>query len=465
MPKNIWFYPAAVLLFLLSACTKDGFITNADAKLSITDSLKFDSVFTTTGSITKSFKIFNENDQKILISKIKLSGGNNSPFRMNVNGLPASEINDLEIAANDSIYIFVSVKINPSTSTLPFIVQDSILINYNGQTRFVQLEAYGRNAIFLRNAVITGNVSWNSTLPYVILGNIRVDTSAQLTVGAGSSVFLHADAPFIVDGTLILSGTKNEKVIFTGDRLDEPYKNFPGSWPGIYLRSSSRNNRFLFAVIKNAFQGVVAAGPSVNANPKLVMQQVIIDNAYDAGVLCNNSNVEINNSLISNCGSNIIIQSGGKYNVTHCTVASYSTRYINHNKPVLSVTDLGLINGAPAYAPLDAVFTNCIFWGENNSVNNEVIVNKQGNNSFAVKFVSCLYKAVNDPANSTLVSVIKNMNPVFDSLDFNNNYFDFRISNSIAPGIDKGVPTPFIKDLDDNIRNVGLPDIGCYEKQ
>jgi hypothetical protein len=74
MPRNILFYAAPILLFLLSACTKDGFITNADAKLSIADSLKFDSVFTTTGSITKSFKIFNENDQKILISKIKLSG-------------------------------------------------------------------------------------------------------------------------------------------------------------------------------------------------------------------------------------------------------------------------------------------------------------------------------------------------------------------------------------------------------
>ncbi len=207
MPKTIFFYPVAILLILLSACTKDGFITSADANLSMTDSLKFDSVFTTTGSITKSFKIFNENDQKILISKIKLSGGNNSPFRININGLPASETDNVEIAANDSIYIFVSVTINPSSSTLPFIVQDSILINYNGRTRFVQLEAYGRNAIFLKNAVITGNVSWNKTLPYVILGNIRVDTSAQLTVSAGTRIFLHADAPFIVDGTLILSAT------------------------------------------------------------------------------------------------------------------------------------------------------------------------------------------------------------------------------------------------------------------
>ena len=33
------------------------------------------------------------------------------------------------------------------------------------------------------------------------------------------------------------------------------------------------------------------------------------------------------------------------------------------------------------------------------------------------------------------------------------------------PGINAGVATGFLKDLDDKNRNVGLPDMGCYEKQ
>ena len=35
----------------------------------------------------------------------------------------------------------------------------------------------------------------------------------------------------------------------------------------------------------------------------------------------------------------------------------------------------------------------------------------------------------------------------------------------MGPGTNKGVATIFTKDLDDGNRNVGLPDLGCYEKQ
>ena len=55
----------AASLFMVS-CKKDSFISSSDARLSLSaDTLKYDTVFTTTGSITKSFKIFNDNDQKL----------------------------------------------------------------------------------------------------------------------------------------------------------------------------------------------------------------------------------------------------------------------------------------------------------------------------------------------------------------------------------------------------------------
>ncbi|MEI8059808.1 MAG: hypothetical protein WCG67_06580, partial [Ferruginibacter sp.] len=144
---------------MLYSCKKDSFITSPDARLYINaDTLKYDTVFTTTGSITKSFKIINQNDQKLRLSKVKLMGGTGSSFKINVNGTATSEVSDLEIAANDSIYIFVAVTINPNTANLPFVVSDSILISYNNNQRFVQLQAYGQNANFLLNTTVTGNI-------------------------------------------------------------------------------------------------------------------------------------------------------------------------------------------------------------------------------------------------------------------------------------------------------------------
>src|SRR5499427_3556208 len=61
-----------ISLLFLFACKKESFITSPDARVTITaDSLKYDTVFTTAGSVTQSFKIVNENDQKINISSVK----------------------------------------------------------------------------------------------------------------------------------------------------------------------------------------------------------------------------------------------------------------------------------------------------------------------------------------------------------------------------------------------------------
>ena len=456
----------AFCLFLAS-CKKDSFITSEFARLTITaDSLKYDTVFTTTGSITRSFKIINENNQKLRLSKVKLMGGPTSAYKMNVDGAAATEVNNLDIEANDSIYVFVSVTINPNAANLPFIVSDSILINYNGNDRYVQLQAYGQNANFLSNRVITGNVVWTNNLPYVILGSIRIDTTATLTIQPGCRIYSHATAPFIVDGTLTINGTQANNVTFTGDRLDEGYKDLPASWPGIYFRGSSKNNILTYAVVKNAYQAIVTEKPSINANPKIILHQCVVDNAFDAGILSVNSSLQADNSLISNCGSNIILSYGGVYNFTHCTVAGYSTNFLAHKNPVININNFSELNGGTVTADLNAVFRNNIFWGDEGIVPNEVTVYKQGANPFVVLFEKNIYRVQTDPTNSTLTGNIKNADPSFDSINVSKKIFDFRITKNLtAPGINAGVLTGFAKDLDNKNRNVGLPDLGCYEKQ
>ena len=393
-------------------------------------------------------------------------GGATSAYKMNVDGVATNEINNLDIEANDSIYVFVSVTINTNAANLPFIVSDSILVNYNGNNRYVQLQAYGQNANFLRNRVITGNVVWANNLPYVILGSIRIDTTATLTIQPGCKIYSHADAPFIVDGVLTVNGIKTNPVTFTGDRLDEGYKDLPASWPGIYFRGSSKNNVLTYAVVKNAYQAIVTEKPSVNANPKVILHQCIIDNAYDAGILSVNSSLQADNSLISNCGSNIILNYGGVYNFTHCTVAAYSTNYILHKNPMLSVNNFTQLASGTLTADLNAVFRNNIFWSDEGIVTNELSVIKQGANPFTVLFEKNMYRSAADPSNSTLTGNIRNADPSFDSIDVTKNIFDFRITkNTASPAINAGTLTGFTKDLDDKNRNVGLPDLGCYEKQ
>ena len=460
--------PLGLLLVVLSffSCKKDSFITSGVARLNIsTDSLRFDTVFTSVGSVTQSFKIRNDNDQMLRLSNVKLMGGSSSPFKININGIAANELNNIDIAAEDSIYIFVSVTVDPTTANLPFILSDSISVQYNGNQRWVQLEAYGQNARFMNGSIISSNTTWDNTRPYVILDFLNVAPGVTLTILPGTKIYAHANAPIIVDGTLNATGTVNNKIIFTGDRLDAPYRDYPAGWTGIIFRSNSINNYMQFVDVKNAYQAIVADQPASNAAPKLTMQQCIIDNAFDAGIFASNSSITAGNLLISNCANNIFVQGGGNYVFTHCTAASFSNNFLLHKTPVLSLSNYTVVNGNPVANNLQAAFTNCIFWGDNGFVDNEIIVNKEGATPFAVNFSNSLYRAAVDPANATFSNSIKNQDPLFDSIDVSNRYYDFRHTKSPAPGVNAGIATLITKDLDNNTRPVGLPDMGCYEKQ
>ncbi len=469
MKKGLYIFCLLFITYclLLTSCKKDTFITSSDATISTSvDSLTYDTVFTSVGSITQSFKINNTNDQKLRLSNVKLMGGTASPFTININGHPLPEVNNIEIAANDSIYVFVTVNIDPTTDNLPFIIEDSIQIEYNGNKKLVKLQAYGQNAIFLKGEVLSAPLTtWTNTLPYVILDSLKINSGATLRIQSGSKIYFHANAPLIVDGRLLVQGSKNNEVVFTGDRLDNDYKDLPASWPGIYFRETSKDNILTYAKIKNAYQAIVSLLPSTSlTNSKVTLNRCIIDNAYDAGILCVASSLEANNSLISNCGSNVAFLFGGEYNLTNCTVATYGNNYIEHKNPVLTVTNYNTIDEVN---DLNANFINCIFWGENGSVKDEVFVNKKGTGVFDVAFTNCIYKSESTDADTFFNPASKkNQPPLFDSIDVNKRYFDFHISNPLAPGYNNGtgIPASFLRDLD-FINRTDTPDIGSYEKQ
>ena len=310
----------------------------------------------------------------------------------------------------------------------------------------------------MRGRIIRSNETWNSDLPYVILGGIEIEPDAKLTINEGCKVYLHADAPIVVSGTLEVLGKKfdSTRVIFTGDRLDEPYRGYPASWPGIYFNPSSKDNIINYAVIKNAYQAVVVLNPPLNANPKLAISETIIDNAYDIGLLGIHTKITGQNLLVSNCDKNMVLVNGGDYQFTHCTIASYSTDFIRHERPVLLLSDY-LDNSQNA---LDALFRNCIFWGEEGMVENEIRVEKKGNPS--IIFDGVVWRVKDTPVTATGNS--SNQDPMFNAVDGERNLYDFHIKES-SPAINKGVNTSITLDLDGNPRPIGLPDIGSYEKQ
>lgn len=371
---RLMIYLFVTCLAMLSACRKSEVInTNTEVKLSFSsDTVLFDTVFTAVGSTNKRIKVYNDYAQAINISNIRLSGGSSSNFSLIVNGQALNEKSNLKIGAKDSISIFIKVLINPNNQSLPFIVQDSILFHTNGNAQSVQLLAYGQNAIFINDQVITGYTSWTSQLPYIIYKSVTVAPNVTLRIQPGTKVLFHSQAGMRVRGSLQVEGTVERPVLFAGDRMENYYAEEAGQWNGIHLLSSSNSSAIQHATIKNAIIGVRADSLGAGGSLKLLLNNTMIKNMSIAAVVGYGTKLAAFNNLFYNCGQYLFYGgAGGDYDLKHNTFAGYNPEFGRRNPAVY------LSDAASGYPPgnLKVSFVNNIVWGTQTE---EFLIDKKG---------------------------------------------------------------------------------------
>lgn len=450
-----------ILLVLLaaSACRKgERITTDPNAKLSISNpEILFDTIFTATGSITKRIKIANKNNDALKISEIKLAGGNSSPFSININGENLLSKNDLILNGQDSINLFVKVTINPNAQNLAFLVQDSIILNTNGNRQVVQLLAYGQNAIFINNAVINTNTIWAKALPYIINGTLTVKNGYTLTMQPGTKVYFHKDANLNVEGNLSVNGTVGEPVIFCSDRLEKIYNNEPGQWKGIFIKRNG-NGLIKHAIIKNASVGITSDSLSLNANPKLILSSSIIKNMQVAAYIGYHSELLAFNNLMYNCGNYLIYAvGGGSYNLKQNTFAGHNLNF-PRKTAALSFSDYLSAN---AYNKLQLDLTNNIIWG---SLTNELDIQRKTSAVVKLDLWHNIIRTTNSSYNNN--GNILNTDPLFVDKAMEN--FEVQSSSqAVKKGKDLSNDTYFgnylNKDIKENSRFFPST-LGCYEK-
>jgi len=467
------------LITITYGCRKERIIKDPGALLSFsTDTLTFDTVFTTIGSSTRHFKVFNPYNQSIIISSITLAGGQASSFRMNVDGLPGIAFSDLQIAPKDSMYIFVEVTVDPNNDNLPFVIYDSITFVTNGNPQRVVLEAYGQNAHFYSDQRVCD--VWNDDLPYVILKSILVDSNCTLTITEGVNIYLHANAYIFVrpTATLKVQGTKDSLVTFEGDRLEHFFDDLPGQWGGILFLRGSTGNEIRHARISEATSGIII-GSSTSTDladftypnkPNVSIYQTEIRNCSQWGIFSFFSDVKAENCLIYGCGdNNLALLFGGAHEFTHCTVANYGVIGITHTTPVLRLTNYAMQDQVAFLADFSATFTNSIFYGSKSvgtdPADGEIeldFLDVPGVGDTTYVFDHCILRTNMQKGPPLFESVLLNEDPRFENIEED----DYTPDDS-SPAIDAGKDLPgFAEDLFGNPRPVGPRwDIGAIERQ
>lgn len=462
----------SILIFLvgtiLFSCNQEEFTTAPGAKLQFaTDTVTFDTVFSTIGSTTKWFTVKNPNKQSVKISKIYLARGTRSPFRLNINGVQANEDFDVTISAGDSLFVFVEVTIDPTGQNNPMVVQDSIVFNLNGNMQDVDLIAFGQD-FHLFNGEILKAQRWQNDKPYLIYNSVLVDSLQTLNIDPGCRIHFHYGSSLFVKGTLKAAGTFEEPISFQGDRLEESYKNVPGQWGawtefkdgglyvygGLHFLVGSKDNVLDYSFIKNAQKGIQIDSMGFSGNPVLTISNSRIENMALNCIDARTTYLKAANCVFANSGSyTLALILGGDYEFNHCTVANYST-FGNRKEETLALNNY--YNYTKTSYNLNAVFGNCIIYGNKD---NEILISKDGTGLFTYLFKNCL---VNSNLKDGFENSVFNKDPRFVKVSENNFSID-----SLSPARNIGdleIAKRFPIDLDNysRLEDEG-PDAGALE--
>ena len=435
----------ALTLLVFSSCRKDFSAALSSGNLSFSkDTVYLDTVFTNIGSSTYNLKVYNKSNKNISIPLIALGKGENSFYRLNVDGVPGKIFENVEILAKDSLYIFIETTIDYGQVSNP-IYTDEIVFDNGENLQEVTLVTLVKDAHFLfpskdadgfietisigkttdgQDLKVNGfylqdNTTFTNEKPYVIYGYCAVPSGKTLTIEAGAKIHFHANSGLVIskNATLTINGDLNNNVFMEGDRLGPQFSNIPGQWGAIWLRAGSKNNSIKNTIIKNASAGIIADSIGNNSAPTLIIKNSQIYNSSNFGILGRETNIYGENLVINNSGqSSLACTIGGTYNFVHSTFANYwnnsfrqypsvlINNYFTYNKNNAQVVEKRNLHAAN--------FTNCIIDGNGNI---ELVIDKVDGTVFNYSFKNNLLRFKEIVDTNHYLDNIFNGNPHFKS--------------------------------------------------
>ena len=431
--------------------------TSADIKLIFsTDTILFDTLLTERLSITKRFRIFNTSKHAVSIDNIRLGLGSGSNYRIFANGKEGPAISDEVLNGGDSILVLVDADIDPEDEDMPYLVKDSVIVEWNTNRAHVKLVAWGQDAHYLKQHSLCDE-TWDSDRPYVIYDSLFIPPDCQLTIDPGVRILFNNNAALHVAGSLVVQGDSGSQVIFRNIRFDKNYIEAPGQWghpeigAGIIFYPQSTGNQIDYAIIENANGGIYMGIPDEDEDFDLVINHTIIRHMTRYGILSFTSDIYAANSLFYNCGSALLANlAGGSYSYEHCTFSNYPNFFVTED-PALQFSDYVETGENPIISDLDVEITNSIIWGANK---NEIIINEGGAN-INLDLTSNIIKYDGDIPNN-FTSNESNFPGFRDQIAF-----DYSL-DSLSFAIDQAIPGEITLDILGRERDSD-PDIGAFE--
>ncbi|MDE6741720.1 MAG: hypothetical protein K2J58_05250 [Muribaculaceae bacterium] len=465
MRTLFFFFISLLVSAFAGGCISDDFTTSPSDLLTFsTDTLRFDTVFTDLGTPTARLKVFNRASKAVNISSIRMRN-DDGIFSMNVDGVSGKTFEDVEIRANDSIFIFVECFIDSNEDPRPFIVEGQMDFVTNGVTQTVTLEAYGQNVRRLRGVTLEADAIFTDEMPYVVFDTLRVAEGATLTLKPGTRLLFHDKAVLQVDGTLNAVGETGKMISMRGDRLDDVlpdtgYEILAGQWQGVRFAPQSFGNRMEFVEMQSTVHGVVVDSCGITDREKLTLVNSWLHNSQGNVLRSEHAKVNAYGCCFSDAGEATVWLRGGVHEFVQCTMANYYLFAISPES-ILTLSYLTRAESSGITNPLmKASFDNCIIYGMTSPIT-------PGDLEDTDVYLRNVLLGVGGSDDNHFISCIWNENPEFETIR-DEYLFNYRLKED-SPAIGAGNPeyvTPqCLKDMDGVDRlEWGNPALGAYAR-
>lgn len=443
-----------VLISTVSSCRKEGLYTGNDAILSFSaDTLQFDTVFTTVGTVTRNFRIQNTSNKTLLLDINLQNLDGLGTFRINIDGVSGTEFKEIEIPANDYIYAFVEATIDYGNTNNPFVILDAIEYKYNNTVQNSYLQAWGQDAYFHSGVIYDEDVIWKNDKPHVIVrdtffGGFGVDTFSTLTIEPGCKIYTTFGAGLYVEGELNIGLAGNqEQVTFQSDRIETlqngiGFDDKAGLWTGIVLFSGSKANIYNTSInqaiigIQGRLDDEISVLWDNSSRPEILLDKVEIKNSSQNAFVAINCKSTVTNSLFYASGSQTVaIALGGEATFDNSTIYNNGTGGSDDSEALIISNIFRTRTGEQGANQLDkADFTNIIIYG---SAEEKMGLVESDLANFNYSFTNCVIKSQLEPEGG-FTACIFNQDPKFEDTSED----DFHLQDDspcIGAGFDNGI--------------------------
>lgn len=275
------------------------------------------------------------------------------------------------------------------------------------------------------SGIISQDTVWSKTYsPYIVKGNILVDTGATLTVTEGVYVLFDGNYEFQVRGKLLVEGTESDNIIF------DAYNNT--NWASINIISSS--NLIRYSKINNANGIIISSNNNTITYCTFSGQNNLLSVVNGANNIISNSTfnsgrgVDVysgSNNIIRNCS---LMDSRMHIGTTLAQVINCNTYYISVDGTFNKITNTTITGGISLY-------------GSNHEITYCTISNSSVNDNYGAGIVlrdNYCYNCkimYNNIINSKYGIYFSNCKEIVGTQIYNNNIFNHECNFKTSIGI------------------------------